>query len=164
MSVRWTRRPHNLCRRCGYSWYPRGKNVSAQCPRCGSEAVELPIEALFRAIGYLFAAIFVAIAFVAVGLFRLVAFLARTAFHLASAFAESEFGKTLGRGFLFPFKWLSSVKDDLKFEEDRQVNPIALIAKLLVAGAISVCAIVFIVNMFRAGTASAENQAANESN
>src|SRR5436309_385556 len=59
VSVRWTKRPQNVCRSCGYSWYPRGKNVSAQCPRCGSPEVELAIEALLRAVGYLIAAPFI---------------------------------------------------------------------------------------------------------
>jgi len=33
---KWTKRPQNYCKNCGYLWYPRGKSVSAQCPRCGS--------------------------------------------------------------------------------------------------------------------------------
>jgi hypothetical protein len=56
VSRHWTKRPLNACRRCGYTWYPRGKNVSYSCPRCGSGEVELPIMALFRAIGALFVA------------------------------------------------------------------------------------------------------------
>ena len=28
------RRPHNECRSCGYTWYPRGKDLSLNCPRC----------------------------------------------------------------------------------------------------------------------------------
>lgn len=38
---RWlptTRRPQNVCRHCGYRWYPRGHNVASQCPRCGAVA------------------------------------------------------------------------------------------------------------------------------
>src|SRR5438128_436932 len=34
-------RPLNRCRSCGYTWYPRGKNVSLRCPGCGSTAVEV---------------------------------------------------------------------------------------------------------------------------
>lgn len=33
-----TKRPLNLCE-CGYTWYPRGKDLSLRCPRCGSEEV-----------------------------------------------------------------------------------------------------------------------------
>lgn len=29
-----TLRPQNKCQSCGHTWYPRGKNVSAQCPNC----------------------------------------------------------------------------------------------------------------------------------
>lgn len=53
MSHRWTKRPQNACRRCGYTWYPRGKDVSRSCPGCGSRDVELAIMALFRAVGTL---------------------------------------------------------------------------------------------------------------
>jgi hypothetical protein len=31
-----TQRPQNECEACGYTWYPRGKNLSARCPNCGS--------------------------------------------------------------------------------------------------------------------------------
>lgn len=34
--AKMTKRPLNRCRQCGYTWYPRGKSVSARCPRCGS--------------------------------------------------------------------------------------------------------------------------------
>lgn len=33
---RGTLRPQNLCKSCGYSWYPRGKSLSPKCPHCGS--------------------------------------------------------------------------------------------------------------------------------
>jgi predicted RNA-binding Zn-ribbon protein involved in translation (DUF1610 family) len=52
-----TKRPQNACRRCGYMWYPRGKNVSHSCPRCGSRDVELAFMAVFRAIGAMFVAL-----------------------------------------------------------------------------------------------------------
>ncbi|RDJ35582.1 MAG: hypothetical protein DWQ19_12255 [Crenarchaeota archaeon] len=29
-----TKKPKNSCRVCGYTWYPRGRNVSLQCPKC----------------------------------------------------------------------------------------------------------------------------------
>jgi hypothetical protein len=32
----WTKRPKNKCKDCGYTWYPRGKNLSRSCPECGS--------------------------------------------------------------------------------------------------------------------------------
>ena len=31
-----TYRPQNVCHSCGYTWYPRGKNVSLKCPSCGN--------------------------------------------------------------------------------------------------------------------------------
>jgi predicted RNA-binding Zn-ribbon protein involved in translation (DUF1610 family) len=33
---RMTKRPQNFCKRCGYTWYPRGKSISPKCPQCGS--------------------------------------------------------------------------------------------------------------------------------
>jgi hypothetical protein len=51
MSSRWTNRPQNICRPCGYTWFPRGKNRSLNSPRCGSEAVELEGERVFREAG-----------------------------------------------------------------------------------------------------------------
>ncbi|MES2069867.1 MAG: hypothetical protein V4488_05935 [Pseudomonadota bacterium] len=34
-----TKRTQNKCKSCGYTWYPRGKNISLKCPRCGSTNV-----------------------------------------------------------------------------------------------------------------------------
>jgi hypothetical protein len=48
MSIRFTKRPQNFCSSCGYSWYPRGKSVSAACPRCGSEGVTTLLGALLN--------------------------------------------------------------------------------------------------------------------
>src|SRR5688572_16710315 len=36
-----TRRPMNQCRRCGYTWHPRGHNLSRSCGNCGSRDVEI---------------------------------------------------------------------------------------------------------------------------
>lgn len=34
-----TKRAQNKCKKCGYTWYPRGKHVSLKCPDCGSTEV-----------------------------------------------------------------------------------------------------------------------------
>ena len=34
----------NHCDRCGYEWYPRGKNKSLRCPDCGSRSVLEEVE------------------------------------------------------------------------------------------------------------------------
>lgn len=34
-----TKRSQNKCRKCGYTWFPRGKNISLKCPSCGSTDV-----------------------------------------------------------------------------------------------------------------------------
>lgn len=34
-----TKRAQNKCKKCGYTWYPRGKNISLKCPSCGSSEV-----------------------------------------------------------------------------------------------------------------------------
>lgn len=36
-----TKRPQNKCKSCGYTWYPRGKNLSSKCPNCGSQDVSI---------------------------------------------------------------------------------------------------------------------------
>jgi hypothetical protein len=38
---RITKRPQNFCMNCWYTWYPRGKYVSRECPWCGSRRVEV---------------------------------------------------------------------------------------------------------------------------
>ena len=59
--MRGTRRPLNCCRQCGYTWYPRGKNLSPSCPSCGSSATDLQIniflEALFKILSIPFIAL-----------------------------------------------------------------------------------------------------------
>ncbi len=35
------RRPQNACKHCGWTWSPRGHNVSRRCPECGSPEVEI---------------------------------------------------------------------------------------------------------------------------
>ena len=39
-----TKRPKNKCKSCGYTWFPRGKNVSPQCPQCGHVGVSRVIR------------------------------------------------------------------------------------------------------------------------
>ena len=34
-------RPQNRCKKCGYTWHPRGHNVSNKCPNCGSREVSI---------------------------------------------------------------------------------------------------------------------------
>lgn len=33
------KRSKNKCKSCGYTWYPKGKNLSRKCPDCGSREV-----------------------------------------------------------------------------------------------------------------------------
>jgi predicted RNA-binding Zn-ribbon protein involved in translation (DUF1610 family) len=163
MGARWTKRPQNICRSCGYSWYPRGKSVSANCPRCGSVEVELAIEALLRAIGYLLAAPFVLLAYIARLLFRAAraaAKLLRAAISSARQRAEpattatihsiARLLKTCSTGAIVPFRWLYSVKDDLLClaqGEQERVNPVAVFAKLLVVAVGSALGIIAIINL-----------------
>lgn len=35
----YTKRPQNVCPRCGYTWSPRGHSISLSCPNCGSQQV-----------------------------------------------------------------------------------------------------------------------------
>ena len=43
-------RPQNICKTCHYSWYPRGKNISHKCPRCGSTNTGIQYEGLVIAV------------------------------------------------------------------------------------------------------------------
>ena len=36
-----TKRPQNRCNACGHTWYPRGKNKSHKCPKCGDSKVRI---------------------------------------------------------------------------------------------------------------------------
>lgn len=45
-----TYRPQNTCHSCGYTWYPRGKDVSLRCPNCGSYETGIDFSGL---IGFL---------------------------------------------------------------------------------------------------------------
>lgn len=47
-------RPQNTCPRCGYTWHPRGHNVSLRCPNCGCrdvKVVTIPCGMLLAASG-----------------------------------------------------------------------------------------------------------------
>ena len=35
-----TLRTQNTCLECDYTWFPRGKELSHKCPRCGSENID----------------------------------------------------------------------------------------------------------------------------
>jgi hypothetical protein len=49
--LRGTFRPLNQCRTCGYTWHPRGHNLSRVCPACGSGDVQVhPFEQLKTAL------------------------------------------------------------------------------------------------------------------
>lgn len=52
-----TKRPKNKCKDCGDTWYPRGRNLSNNCPSCGSANVEISREGLL--VGVLFFAILI---------------------------------------------------------------------------------------------------------
>jgi hypothetical protein len=169
----WTKRPQNHCLRCGYCWFPRGHNISAQCPRCGSAEVELALAGCLRAIGYLFllpflllAAPFILAFLLLRLLFRATWFGAKLAGSGAAAGASAavehsrparawilEAGAVIARrawaGLLFGLRWAASVKDDLAGDEDRDVNPVSLIAKLLTIVAVLGVAIVVLVKLFR---------------
>lgn len=40
---RGTYRPHNTCKGCGYTWYPRGKDISQACPRCKGSNTDITL-------------------------------------------------------------------------------------------------------------------------
>jgi predicted RNA-binding Zn-ribbon protein involved in translation (DUF1610 family) len=168
--MRWTKRPENRCASCGYSWYPRGKSRSAECPRCGSPEVLLRFEGCLNALGMLLAAPFlpfiiaarllmwiisaivqllaITLKLACIGLTRIAPPLGRrigSGAMFAERFALRSFPKigeltggivaTIARGCmssaLFLWRWIASAREDLFGEDDREVNPFSLIAKLL---------------------------------
>jgi len=48
-----TLRPQNRCSKCGYTWHPRGKNLSLKCPKCGHKDVKVVSGTAAAAIGLL---------------------------------------------------------------------------------------------------------------
>lgn len=48
-----TLRPQNRCSQCGYTWHPRGKNLSLRCPKCGHKDVKIVSGTAATAIGLL---------------------------------------------------------------------------------------------------------------
>lgn len=56
-------------------------------------------------------------------------------------------GKHLRSAGIFTFRWVASVKDDLQGEADREVNPVSLIAKLLVIAGASSVSIIMVINI-----------------
>jgi hypothetical protein len=151
MSIRWTKRPQNYYRFCGYSWYPRGKNVSACCPRCGSREVELVLEGCLRAVGYVLAAPLVLIAIVirllAAAFLAIAKWVGVSTAPARGAVLSGLSGVVKGfcSGVAFGVRWTASVKDDLLSEGDREVNPVGLIAKLLVIVAVSIVSIILVI-------------------
>lgn len=158
MSIRWTKRLQNFCRSCGYSWYPRGKDRSAQCPHCGSPEVELAIEALLRALAYLIAAPFILTALLVQWLIMLIRWLVHWiglgAAEVVKASAPvrskawnwaAQAATKCWSGWFFFIRWVLSVKDDLLTEGDRDVNPVGLIAKLVTIVVVLMAIIILVI-------------------
>ncbi len=166
MSIYWTKRPQNFCCSCGNSWYPRGKNRSDSCPRCGSPDVQLFLEGCLGAIGHLVAAPFVLLTLLVQFVVKLCFALGWLAAKLigvgASELAERsqparsaarDLGTALGKHLLeslgFGLKWLASVKDDVFAKGDRDVNPVSFVAKMMVLVVTSVFSIILLINVYR---------------
>lgn len=49
-SSRTTKRPLNKCKDCGRTWHPRGSNLSARCPNCGSRSTKIAGLGIFGTI------------------------------------------------------------------------------------------------------------------
>lgn len=60
-----------------------------------------------------------------------------------------ELAKRCLTGLAFGVRWLASVRNDLLPEEDKDVNPVSLIAKLLIIVAVSLFAFVICINATR---------------
>jgi hypothetical protein len=171
MGVRWTKRPQNFCGACGYSWYPKGKNRAAQCPRCGSPQVELAFEGCLRALFYLVASplILVIIVFqllvrflagAAKILARAVPVVGRWTGRRATTIAEwsaplrgavfaraARLAKSLHSHILFIIRWVVSVKEDLFGTAEREINPLSLVSKLLVIVALSTTSLIILISI-----------------
>jgi hypothetical protein len=53
--MRYTKRPQNICKFCGYTWFPRGKNLSRWCPYCGSRHTDIDLSDLYLGCGMIVA-------------------------------------------------------------------------------------------------------------
>lgn len=47
VGYRGTKRPQNVCKDCGYTWFPRGSNLSRRCPGCGSGRIRVSYAGCF---------------------------------------------------------------------------------------------------------------------
>ena len=50
-----TKRSQNACKDCHYTWYPKGKNLSRECPNCKSKNVKIVGPGLGSILGGLIA-------------------------------------------------------------------------------------------------------------
>ena len=162
MSIRWTKRPQNFCASCGYSWYPKGSNRAAKCPRCGSARVELAFEGCLRALLYLIASPFILVMIACQLVYRTLAGSLRLLARIIPAFGRlisvvackvpvaeraTQLVKGLYSGLLFVLRWVYSVKDDLFGEGERDLNPLSLVSKLLVVVVFSAASIIMVINL-----------------
>ena len=59
-----TKRPKNRCGDCRNTWFPKGKDLSDKCPRCGSDATEIdPTQMYATLIGIAVVAVIAAIGY-----------------------------------------------------------------------------------------------------
>jgi hypothetical protein len=152
----YTKRPENICGSCRYTWFPRGKDRSLICPRCGSADVRFPIDGCLLALGFLIIAPFVLTASFVSALIYVVPILLHWigigAKHSAPAGGLAlTWGGALAKrcwsAMATGWAWIASVKDDLAGEEDRPLNPLTLTLKLLVIVVGSIAAILLLLKI-----------------
>jgi hypothetical protein len=61
MRLSFTKRAQNACKDCGYTWFPRGKDLSRTCPRCGGSIVACDTRGYTIVVGLVIA---IAVAFI----------------------------------------------------------------------------------------------------
>ena len=161
MIFQFTKRPLNICNACEFTWYPRGHDISLQCPNCKSKAVDLapdPILALLSKLGDIFIAICLCLfwyplcypfllLFRIVSLFRawLIEVLSPV---MAMVVQVAKMTAVKGKEWLIAGAgWSLSVFDDLKGESTHEVNAIGLIAKLIVIASACLLVIVLSINI-----------------
>lgn len=141
-------RPLNICNACGWSWHPRGHDLSARCPECKSTNIDFapdppdPFLAFFEAIAEMFVWMFQAIG----RLYHWCIWDLAAPVISATIEAIGVAFSCIYRVFITVMGWSLSVIDDIRQSDSRSVNPLALIGKILV---IVVCAVVVVILSIR---------------
>ncbi len=136
-AIRFNKRPLNICKSCNYTWYPRGKSVSAVCPNCGSRETDLALAVFLANLFWLLKQPFILV-------YRLLRVLSGSGIPFVISALERAGAIIIAcaKWFVIPFQvsgnWILSVKDDFGEKDGDEQSPWGFVAKLIVLAVISV--------------------------